>query len=334
MPYVIRKTDGRIQLILEDGIVDESTGLYLVGRSFTGYGEFLANNFIRLLENFANTEAPDNPLEGQIWYNNDTKEFRYWDGSSWVLLNDSGPAGTRGYTGSIGATGPVGDTGPTGPRGYTGSIGATGLMGPLGPTGDIGYTGSAGPIGPVGFVGSGSTVAGFTGSRGATGPTGFTGFTGSIGATGPLGPNGPRGDAGFTGSAGPMGPGMSGNLDITGQTISGTINNFPITINPLGTGTFNTNAKLIPTSNITLTLGDSSHFWQHVYSGSIRFPDGSAFGSARAISGATPPSTSRGSPGDVAGRIAFDVNYLYYCFAPYDASTHIWKRMPWDPGTW
>ena len=48
MPYVIRKTDGTNLLILQDGILDTSTGLTLVGRGFSGYGEHIADNFVKL----------------------------------------------------------------------------------------------------------------------------------------------------------------------------------------------------------------------------------------------------------------------------------------------
>jgi hypothetical protein len=337
MPYVVRKTDGSIQLVLQDGIVDSTTGLYLVGRSFTGYGEFIADNFVRLLENFASETAPTTPLEGQIWYSKADKQFRSWDGENWVLFAEEGPAGPSGYVGSrgaTGATGPVGDTGPSGPRGYTGSIGATGLMGQLGPQGDLGYTGSqgaastiAGPTGPFGPVG-------YAGSRGFQGIRGETGYTGSRGPTGPLGPDGPKGDTGATGPVGATGPGITGDLSFVGQTINGTQNNNSITLNPLGTGVVVINSKVIPTANLSQNLGDGSHIWQNTYTGAVRFPDGSALSSAKSVQGATPPASSIGSPGDVTGRIAFDTNYLYYCFATFDASTHIWKRMPWDAGTW
>lgn len=338
MPYVVRKTDGSVYLVLQDGIVDFSSGLYLVGRSFTGYGSFIADNFVRLLENFANDTPPENPVEGQIYYNNIDKLPRYWNGTEWTSFTTEGP---RGYTGSMGlgatgATGPVGDTGPSGPRGYTGSVGATGLMGPIGPTGDIGYTGSVGITGNTGNPGpTGATgVTGYTGSKGDVGASGSIGYTGSRGATGPLGADGPIGNTGYTGSIGATGPGITGNLSITGQTISGTINNNSITINPMGSGTVITTAKLIPNSDNILSLGDSSHRWLNFYVGAVRFADGTAISSGTMIEGGTPPASSIGNPGDVAGKIAFDTNYLYYCFATYNASTHIWKRMPWDVGNW
>lgn len=335
MPYVVRKTDGSIYLVLQDGLVDSSSGLYLVGRSFTGYGEFIADNFVRLLENFANDAAPANPMEGQIYYNTVDKQFRFWDGANWTLFAEEGPRGYTGSTGigATGATGPVGDDGPTGPRGYTGSIGATGLMGPLGPTGETGYTGSRGVAGPLGPTGPFGPI-GFTGSRGPSGATGSVGFVGSRGVVGPIGPDGPKGDRGYTGSVGPQGPGLTGQLAFVDQSIQGTQMNDAIVIDPLGTGAVVVTNKLIPLANNLQNLGDNTHFWQNFYVNAVRFPDGTAFSSGSRIVGGTPPATSVGNPGDVAGRIAFDTNYLYYCFASYDAVTDIWKRMPWDPGTW
>lgn len=40
-----------------------------------------------------------------------------------------------------------------------------------------------------------------------------------------------------------------------------------------------------------------------------------------------PPADSSGSAGDVAGMIAYDDTYFYYCFADYDATSIIWKRI-------
>jgi hypothetical protein len=339
MPYVVRRTDGEIQLILQDGIVDSSTGLYLVGRSFTGYGEFIADNFVRLLENFASTEAPLNPIEGQIYYNKTDKQYRYWSMEQWNLFAEEGPRGATGpagYTGSRGLGGPVGDDGPSGPRGYAGSIGATGIQGQIGPKGDTGYTGSRGQAstvpGPTGVNGP----VGYTGSRGTIGLQGTVGYVGSrgaTGATGPIGPDGPIGIRGPVGATGPAG-GTTGDLAFNGHTISGTALNSSITINPLGSGSIQLNSKTIPATN-TQSFGDSTHIWQNIYTAAVRFPDGSVINSATTVNGATTaPSSSVGAMGDVRGKIAFDTQYFYYCFATFDASTHIWKRMPWDAGTW
>lgn len=38
------------------------------------------------------------------------------------------------------------------------------------------------------------------------------------------------------------------------------------------------------------------------------------------------PSSSTGAPGNTAGMIAWDSNYIYVCTADHDGSTAIWKR--------
>ena len=58
MSYVINRTNGDILINLPDGALDNSTGLSLVGRNYIGYGEIQQENFIKLLENFANSTRP------------------------------------------------------------------------------------------------------------------------------------------------------------------------------------------------------------------------------------------------------------------------------------
>ena len=84
MSYQLNKTDGTLLLDLIDGQIDTaSTNLTLVGRNYTGYGEYFNENFIKLLENFANTAAPSNPLTGQTWWDNADQRLKVYDGSVW-----------------------------------------------------------------------------------------------------------------------------------------------------------------------------------------------------------------------------------------------------------
>jgi len=46
------------------------------------------------------------------------------------------------------------------------------------------------------------------------------------------------------------------------------------------------------------------------------------------------PTSSLGQAGDVTFMVADDANYHYYCTGNYDGTTHIWKRVAWDAGTW
>jgi len=50
--------------------------------------------------------------------------------------------------------------------------------------------------------------------------------------------------------------------------------------------------------------------------------------------GGTPPVSSVGNSADIQGDISVDANYLYYCSAPYDGVTNIWKRIAWSGDTW
>lgn len=84
MSYQLNKTDGTLLLDLIDGQIDTaSTNLTLVGRNYTGYGEYFNENFIKLLENFSNTAAPSNPLTGQLWWDSSDQRLKVYDGSVW-----------------------------------------------------------------------------------------------------------------------------------------------------------------------------------------------------------------------------------------------------------
>lgn len=84
MSYQLNKTDGALLTELIDGQIDNSsTNLVLVGRNYSGYGEFFNENFIKLLENFANTAAPSNPLVGQLWYDKSAQRLTVYDGTAW-----------------------------------------------------------------------------------------------------------------------------------------------------------------------------------------------------------------------------------------------------------
>jgi hypothetical protein len=234
MAYVVRRTDGNVQLIVQDGLTDSSLGVTLVGRSYSNYGEAIANNFVKILENFASTTPPSNPLEGQIWYDKNESRLKLWKTTGWEAMSDrgiTGYAGSRGATGSRGIEGLTGYTGSEG-FGYTGSRGYTGSQGIQGEVGPTGYLGPIGPTGPIGPIGNDSTVPGpkgYTGSRGLPGPIGPSGYVGSKGipgAQGPAGPaggpTGPQGELGYTGSQGEIGyTGSQGELGYTGSAGAG-----------------------------------------------------------------------------------------------------------------
>jgi hypothetical protein len=82
--YQLNKTNGDLLTDLVDGQIDNlSTNLTLVGRNYSGYGEYFNENFIKLLENFANTAAPSNPLTGQVWWDTNDQRLKVYDGAVW-----------------------------------------------------------------------------------------------------------------------------------------------------------------------------------------------------------------------------------------------------------
>ena len=84
MAYKISNTDGTTLLILADNTVDESvTSLSLVGKNLNAYGQYVNNNFVRLLANSANTTGnpPRSPLTGQLWYDTSVRRLKVYDGT-------------------------------------------------------------------------------------------------------------------------------------------------------------------------------------------------------------------------------------------------------------
>lgn len=88
MSYQIRFTDqiNNQPLTVDDNTTNSVTSLNFPGRNTTGYGQAIGENFLHLLENFANTSEPANPVKGQLWYdtNASNKQLNIYDGTQWV----------------------------------------------------------------------------------------------------------------------------------------------------------------------------------------------------------------------------------------------------------
>ena len=81
MAYTINKTDGTILATITDGTIDTSTSLTLFGKSYSGFGELLNEDLVKLLENAASTSAPTAPLRGELWFDTNTNQLKVYDGT-------------------------------------------------------------------------------------------------------------------------------------------------------------------------------------------------------------------------------------------------------------
>ena len=85
MAYQINKTSGALLVNLADGQIDiNSTDITLIGKNYSGFGEAINENFVKMLENFANSSAPAQPLAGQIWWDTTNQRLQVYTGTAWT----------------------------------------------------------------------------------------------------------------------------------------------------------------------------------------------------------------------------------------------------------
>ena len=90
MAYTITTTAGATLASIADGTVNSTnTSLTLIGKNYAGYGIFLNENYIKLLENFYNSSAPTAPLAGQLWYDSTNALLKVYNGTIWKPISSS-----------------------------------------------------------------------------------------------------------------------------------------------------------------------------------------------------------------------------------------------------
>jgi len=95
MAYTINLTDGTIFATVADGTVNTSSSMTLVGKNYAGYGEFLDENFIHLLENGSNTTAPPSPLTGQLWWDKTNTLLKVYNGTTFKTISAATASATQ-----------------------------------------------------------------------------------------------------------------------------------------------------------------------------------------------------------------------------------------------
>lgn len=90
MAYIVNKTDTNILATVPDGQVDQlSSSLTLIGKNYSGFGEFLNENFVKILENFANNSAPLRAIRGQLWYDTAEQRIKVYTGNEFKSVGSA-----------------------------------------------------------------------------------------------------------------------------------------------------------------------------------------------------------------------------------------------------
>lgn len=86
MAYNIQKTDDTVLVTVNDTELNTDFGITLVGRNYSGYGVYLNDNFVALMENFARSSPPTRPLQGQLWFDSVNKIINLYQGAGFKPL--------------------------------------------------------------------------------------------------------------------------------------------------------------------------------------------------------------------------------------------------------
>lgn len=87
MAYTINLTNGSVFATIADGTINTNSSMVLVGKNYAGYGEFLDENFIHLLENGSNNTAPSAPLTGQLWWDSGNNLLKVYNGTVFKTIS-------------------------------------------------------------------------------------------------------------------------------------------------------------------------------------------------------------------------------------------------------
>lgn len=103
MAYTINKTDGTILATVADGQVDTlSSDITLIGKNYSGFGESLNENLIKMLENFSSTASPVHPIRGQIWFDVTELKLKVYNGNGFVPVSSATISSTQPTTLGVG----------------------------------------------------------------------------------------------------------------------------------------------------------------------------------------------------------------------------------------
>jgi hypothetical protein len=95
MAYTVNRQSGAVLTTIADGTIDTTTDLTLIGKNYSGYGELLNENFVKLLENFSSTSQPSSPISGQLWWDTTNGLLKAYTGSAFKVIGGSTSSATQ-----------------------------------------------------------------------------------------------------------------------------------------------------------------------------------------------------------------------------------------------
>ena len=96
MSYTINLTDGATLTTIADGTLNTTAcSMTLPGKNYAGYGIYLDENFVHLLENGSNSTPPGTPLVGQLWWDSANKIMNVWNGTVWKTISSATSSSTQ-----------------------------------------------------------------------------------------------------------------------------------------------------------------------------------------------------------------------------------------------
>ena len=104
MAYTINLTNGTIFATIADGTINTASSQTLIGKNYAGYGQFLDDNFIHLLECGSNSTPPGAPLTGQLWWDSSASLLKVYNGTIFKTISAataSSSAPTSNVTGDL-----------------------------------------------------------------------------------------------------------------------------------------------------------------------------------------------------------------------------------------
>lgn len=89
-------------IVVEDQTLNTERDITFVGKNYAGYAPVIAENFLHLLENFAGPTEPENPVQGQLWFDSkpNVNLLKVWDGTTWSPAGSIKKAGTAPLVGN------------------------------------------------------------------------------------------------------------------------------------------------------------------------------------------------------------------------------------------